>query len=115
MHLLRFVPYFGHVIEVFSGHKAYIIRSNIGSAMNLEILHLNKLYVRYYKEVSHDTCGPTSSQSWSCIRLFKKHFILWKSWGMTKMGIRNGCPYVTTRGHGEFRHRNSLRNEIETK
>jgi hypothetical protein len=64
MHLLRFVPYFGHVIEVFSGHKAYIIRSNIGSAMNLEILHLNKLYVRYYKEVSHDTCGPTSSQSW---------------------------------------------------
>ena len=47
--------------------KLTLIRSNIGSAMDLEILHLNKLYARYYKEVWHDTCGPTFSQSLSCI------------------------------------------------
>lgn len=55
--------------------KLTLIRSNIGSAMDLEILHLNKLYARYYKV---DKVEPDQD------------------------GNQNGCPYMTTRVRENF-------------
>lgn len=67
----------------------------------------------------HVTCGPTFSQSGGARedrnRLFKKHFLPCKRWGLRKTGSTNGLFYMTTRVQGSVHLetvQNSHKNQI---